>query len=178
MEARAAVSIAGRLLLYAACRTTTQGGNWAACAVVQRRYTKELVFLMMRFLQGNLLDAPTEALVNTVNTVGVMGKGIALMFKEAFSENFKAYETACKRGEVRLGHMFVTEGKQLIGPKWIINFPTKKDWKHPSRIEWIEEGLLDLKRVILEKKIRSIALPPLGSGNGKLDWMDVRPRIE
>ncbi len=133
---------------------------------------------MIKFTQGNLLDADVEALVNTVNTVGVMGKGIALMFKEAFNENYKAYEAACKRGEVQPGHMFVTERKQLIGPKWIINFPTKKDWKHPSKIEWIEDGLIDLKRVILGKNIRSVALPPLGSGNGKLDWKDVRPRIE
>lgn len=133
---------------------------------------------MITFTQGNLLEAKTEALVNTVNTEGVMGKGVALMFKEAFPENFKAYEAACKRGEVRVGRMFVTERHQFIGPKWIINFPTKKHWRPPSRLEWIEEGLNDLKRVIDEKGIRSVALPPLGSGNGQLDWADVRPRIE
>src|SRR6266852_4081391 len=81
---------------------------------------------MMRFVKGNLLDAKVDALVNTVNTVGVMGKGIALMFKEAFPENYAAYEKACKRDEVQLGHMFVTERDQFLGPKWIINFPTKK----------------------------------------------------
>jgi len=133
---------------------------------------------MITFTHGNLLDADAEALVNTVNTVGVMGKGIALMFKEAFPENFEAYEAACKRGDLRVGRMFVTERRQLIGPKWIINFPTKMHWRHPSKIGWIEEGLEDLKRVIVEKRIRSVALPPLGSGNGGLDWADIRPRIE
>src|SRR5580704_11959007 len=103
---------------------------------------------MIRFTQGNLLDSEAEALVNTVNTVGVMGKGIALMFKEAFPENFKAYATACKKGDVKVGEMFVTERRDLIGPRWIINFPTKKHWRHPSKLEWIEAGLADLKRVI------------------------------
>jgi O-acetyl-ADP-ribose deacetylase (regulator of RNase III) len=133
---------------------------------------------MITFTQGNLLDADVDALVNTVNTVGIMGRGVALMFKEAFPENFKAYEAACRRGEVQVGRMFVTERQQLMGPKWIINFPTKKHWRQPSNIEWIEEGLEDLKRVIIEKKISSIAIPPLGSGNGGLDWKEVRPKIE
>jgi len=133
---------------------------------------------MIIFKQGNLLDAGTDALVNTVNTVGVMGKGIALMFKEAFPENFQLYAAACKRGEIQLGHMFVTEGQRLGGPKWIINFPTKKHWRYPSKIEWIEDGLKDLVQVIKKNKIRTIALPPLGSGNGKLDWQEVRSKIE
>jgi O-acetyl-ADP-ribose deacetylase (regulator of RNase III) len=133
---------------------------------------------MMKFLQGNLLDAPTDALVNTVNTVGVMGKGIALMFKEAFPENFRAYDEAVKRKEVKIGQMFVTENRIFDGPKWLINFPTKKHWRQPSKMEWIVDGLKDLRRVIEEKEIRSIALPPLGCGNGGLDWSDVRPEIE
>src|SRR5205807_1442065 len=133
---------------------------------------------MIHFTTGNLLDADAEALVNTVNTVGVMGKGIALMFKEAFPENFKAYERACKEKRVQLGKMFVTEREDLLGPKWIINFPTKGHWKYPSQIKWIEEGLADLVRVMEEKKIRSIAIPPLGSGNGGLKWTEVRPLIE
>ncbi|HVO99163.1 MAG TPA: macro domain-containing protein [Bryobacteraceae bacterium] len=132
----------------------------------------------MKFLEGNLLDAPTEAVVNTVNTVGVMGKGIALMFKDAFPENFRAYEEAAKRKQVRIGQMFVTENRTLDGPKWLINFPTKKHWRQPSRLEWIVEGLQDLRRLIEEKKIRSIALPPLGCGNGGLEWSEVRPEIE
>jgi len=133
---------------------------------------------MMTFRQGNLLLAPVEALVNTVNTVGVMGKGIALMFKEAFPANFRAYEEACKRKEVQIGKMFVTENLALEGPHWLINFPSKKHWRQPSKLEWIVEGLQDLRRVIEEKKIASIALPPLGCGNGGLDWNEVRPEIE
>src|SRR5258706_14380940 len=116
---------------------------------------------MLAYAQGNLLHADVDALVNTVNTVGVMGKGIALMFKEAFPENFKAYEAACKHKEVQVGNMFVTERRDLVGPKWIINFPTKKHWRQPSKLEWITEGLRDLRRVIAQKSIRSIALPPL-----------------
>lgn len=107
-----------------------------------------------------------------------MGKGIALMFKETFPENFKVYEAACKSGDMQIGRMLVTERKDLMGPKWIINFPTKKHWRHPSKIEWIIDGLKDLKKVIAEMGIRSVALPPLGSGNGGLDWKDVRPMIE
>lgn len=133
---------------------------------------------MIEYTEGNLLDSKAEALVNTVNTVGVMGKGVALMFKEAYPENFKAYEAACKKNEVKVGRMFVTERDSFIGPKWIINFPTKEHWRGNSKLEWIETGLEDLKRVIIDKKIESIAIPPLGSGNGGLEWNDVRPRIE
>jgi O-acetyl-ADP-ribose deacetylase (regulator of RNase III) len=133
---------------------------------------------MMRFIQGNLLETPVEALVNTVNTVGVMGKGIALMFKEAFPANFLAYEEACKRHEVKIGRMFVTETGALSGPRWIINFPTKKHWRQPSRLEWITEGLDDLKRVIQQNHIHSVAVPPLGSGNGGLHWSEVRQQVE
>jgi O-acetyl-ADP-ribose deacetylase (regulator of RNase III) len=133
---------------------------------------------MMKFTQGNLLEAPAEALVNTVNTVGVMGKGIALMFKEAFPRNFRAYEDACKQKEISVGRMFVTETSSLEGPRWIINFPTKKHWRQPSKLEWIVEGLNDLRRVIQDRSIRSIALPPLGAGNGGLDWSEVRPEVQ
>ena len=132
----------------------------------------------MHFVKGNLLDAKVDALVNTVNTVGVMGKGIALMFKEAFPANFRAYEGACEAKQVRIGQMYVTENRTLEGPRWIINFPTKKHWRQPSKLKWIVEGLKDLRRVIQENDIRSIALPPLGSGNGGLDWSDVRPEIK
>ena len=132
----------------------------------------------MKFVQGNLLEAPVEALVNTVNTVGIMGKGIALMFKEAFPENFRAYEDACERKEVKIGHMFITESRTFEGPRWIINFPTKKHWRQPSKMEWITEGLKDLQQVIREHNIHSIALPPLGAGNGGLNWLDVRLEIQ
>lgn len=133
---------------------------------------------MINYKQGNLLEAPAEALVNTVNVVGVMGKGIALMFKESFPENYRLYEAACKAGEVELGKMFVTREKDLVDDRWIINFPTKKHWRHPSKVEWIREGLSDLVRVIRQKGIRSIALPPLGCGNGGLEWTQVRREIE
>jgi O-acetyl-ADP-ribose deacetylase (regulator of RNase III) len=137
-----------------------------------------MVSVMITFTEGNLLDADVDALVNTVNTVGVMGKGIALMFKEAFPENFQSYDDACKRKEVRLGQMFVFQRDDLYGPKWIINFPTKGHWKYPSKIQWIEDGLKDLKQFIERERIKSIAIPPLGSGNGKLDWAEVKPRIQ
>ena len=127
---------------------------------------------------GNLLEADADALVNTVNTVGVMGKGIALQFKNAFPTNFTEYERACKRDEVRLGAMFVFDASRLMRPRWIINFPTKKHWRSRSRLSDIEAGLVDLRRVIKELDISSIAIPPLGCGNGGLDWSDVRPRIE
>ena len=133
---------------------------------------------MITLTKGNLLEAPTEALVNTVNTVGVMGKGIALMFKTQFPDNFKAYTAACKKSSIKVGTMFVTPTGELGGPKWIINFPTKKHWRNPTKIEWIIDGLQDLQRVIQEKDIRSIAIPPLGCGNGGLKWAEVRPHIE
>lgn len=132
---------------------------------------------MIHYTQGNLLEADVEALVNTVNTVGVMGKGIALMFKERFPKNMDAYAQACKKGEVVTGKMFVTATNELVGPQWVVNFPTKQHWRSKSRMEWIEEGLQDLRRFINEKKIKSIAIPPLGSGHGGLDWQDVKPKI-
>jgi O-acetyl-ADP-ribose deacetylase (regulator of RNase III) len=132
---------------------------------------------MILFTRGNLLEAEAEALVNTVNTVGVMGKGIALMFKERFPENFRAYQAACKAGTFHVGDMLVTQQARLDGPKWIINFPTKEHWRNPSRIEWVESGLQRLRQVLVERGIASVALPPLGSGNGGLHWEDVKARI-
>jgi O-acetyl-ADP-ribose deacetylase (regulator of RNase III) len=125
--------------------------------------------------QGNLLTAQVDALVNTVNTVGVMGKGLALQFKNAFPENYAAYERACKAGEVTVGRMYVV--RRLASPKFIINFPTKKHWKQPSRLEYIRDGLRDLADQIKRLGIESIAVPPLGCGNGGLDWAVVRPLI-
>ena len=133
---------------------------------------------MIRFTQGNLLEADVEALVNTVNTVGIMGKGIALMFKEKFPENFRVYAAACESNDVEIGRMFVTERGALTGPRWIINFPTKKHWRTRTRLEWVEAGLADLRHVIERLGIRSIAVPPLGCGQGGLDWSAVRPLIE
>lgn len=125
--------------------------------------------------QGNLLQAQVDALVNTVNTVGVMGKGLALQFKNAFPENFAAYERACKTGEVAVGRMFVV--RRLASPRFIINFPTKKHWKQPSRVEYIRDGLRDLAEQIRRLEIKSIAIPPLGCGNGGLTWSEVKPLI-
>jgi O-acetyl-ADP-ribose deacetylase (regulator of RNase III) len=133
---------------------------------------------MIKFTQGNLLEARAEALVNTVNTVGVMGKGIALMFKERFAENMRLYAAACKAKQVQTGKMFVTEVRELDGPRWIVNFPTKQHWKAPSQMGWVEEGLQDLRRFLVEKQVKSIAIPPLGAGNGGLEWVEVREQIE
>ena len=126
--------------------------------------------------EGDLLGTDAEALVNTVNSVGVMGKGIALQFKQAFPENYSAYEAACKRGEVEPGKMFVF--RRSNNPRLIINFPTKKHWRGKSKIKDIESGLRALVNVVKAEKINSIAVPPLGCGNGGLEWNDVRPLIE
>lgn len=117
---------------------------------------------MISFHSTNLLKSDAEALVNTVNTVGIMGKGVALQFKEHFPLNFKLYQKACEAGEVRLGKMFVTETGQLTRPRYIINVPTKSDWRSYSKLNNIAEGLDDLVRVIQEKKITSIAVPRWG----------------
>ncbi|QKC99568.1 Appr-1-p processing protein [Mesorhizobium sp. NZP2298] len=133
---------------------------------------------MIEFRTGDILRADVEALVNTVNCVGIMGRGIALQFKNDFPENFRAYEAACVREEVQPGKMFVFETRTLTNPKFIINFPTKRHWRGKSRMEDIESGLKALVEEIRERGIRSIAIPPLGSGLGGLKWGDVRPRIE
>jgi O-acetyl-ADP-ribose deacetylase (regulator of RNase III) len=134
---------------------------------------------MIKNVTGNILESEADALVNTVNTVGVMGKGIALQFKNAFHNNYKAYVDACKKGEITVGKLFVTKDSNLAtGEKYIINFPTKKDWKKPSEYSYIETGLDDLKRILQEYKIKSVAIPPLGSGNGGLDWARVKKIIE
>ena len=133
---------------------------------------------MIQFSSGNLLEADVDALVNTVNCVGFMGKGIALQFKQAFPENFTAYQKACHASEVRPGRVFVFETRSMIGPKYIINFPTKRHWRGDSRMEDIEAGLEDLVQVVRRLGVQSIALPPLGCGLGGLNWGDVRPRIE
>ena len=133
---------------------------------------------MIEYKRGNILETDAEALVNTVNCVGVMGRGIALQFKKVFPANFKAYEAACKRREVQPGRMFVFETGQLTNPRYVINFPTKRHWRGESRLSDIEAGLDDLVREMETRGIRSIALPPLGSGLGGLNWLDVRAAIE
>ncbi len=132
---------------------------------------------MIIYKSGDIFAAEVDAVVNTVNTVGVMGKGLALQFKRRYPANYDAYRNACKLGEVNLGHMFVTETHELRGPRLIVNFPTKGHWKANSRLNDIRTGLDDLVRVIQEYGVTSIAVPPLGAGNGGLNWNDVRPII-
>ena len=132
---------------------------------------------MIEDTKGNLLTADAEALVNTVNCIGHMGKGIALQFKQAHPDDFKAYARACGAGEVKPGRMFIHETGLLMNPKYIINFPTKRHWRGPSRIEDIEAGLEALATDVERLGIRSVAVPPLGCGNGGLDWGVVRPMI-
>jgi O-acetyl-ADP-ribose deacetylase (regulator of RNase III) len=134
---------------------------------------------MIQFVEGNLLESQAEALVNTVNTVGVMGKGIALQFKNAYPENYKQYVQACKDKTIGIGKLLVTEEQTLMyGKKIIVNFPTKTDWRKPSEYSYIEQGLTALVQIIQTRGIKSIAIPPLGAGNGGLDWSRVKSLIE
>jgi O-acetyl-ADP-ribose deacetylase (regulator of RNase III) len=133
---------------------------------------------MIEPTQGNLLEADAEALVNTVNCVGVMGKGIALQFKQAFPENFTHYAKVCKEKQMKPGRMLVFETGSILNPKYIINFPTKRHWKGKSKMEYIESGLVDLITQVKHLHIRSIAIPPLGAGLGGLNWSEVKQRIE
>lgn len=134
---------------------------------------------MIQYITGNILDSNAKALVNTVNTMGVMGKGIALQFKKAYPNNYKAYEKASKREEIKVGKMFVTlDSNTTTGERIIINFPTKTNWRKPSEYKYIEDGLDNLVEVINNKQIKSIAIPPLGAGNGGLNWEKVKKLIE
>lgn len=133
---------------------------------------------MIEYKTGNIFTEDVDALVNSVNCVGFMGRGIALQFKNVFPENFEAYADACKRKEVQPGRMFVYEAENLTGPRYIVNFPTKRHWRGKSRMEDIVAGLDALAREIEERGIQSIALPPLGSGLGGLEWADVRSHVE
>jgi O-acetyl-ADP-ribose deacetylase (regulator of RNase III) len=133
---------------------------------------------MIEFKQGNLLEAETEALVNTVNCVGVMGKGIALQFKQAFPDNFKQYKQACNAHQVQPGQMFIVASDTLFHPRYIINFPTKRHWRSKSKLEDIQIGLIALTTDIERLAIQSVAIPPLGCGNGGLGWEIVKPLVE
>ena len=133
---------------------------------------------MIEYKTGDLLAENAEAITNTVNCVGVMGRGIALQFKQQFPENFKAYAAACKRGEVQPGRMFVFDMGGIANPRYIINFPTKRHWRDESRLEDIDSGLKSLIKEIQNRSIGSIAIPPLGCGLGGLDWAQVKRHIE
>jgi len=135
--------------------------------------------MSINFVQGNLLKQDdVDAIVNTVNCVGVMGKGIALQFKNKWPANYQQYEVACKKKLVKTGQMFVHDSGGLVKPNFIINFPTKDHWRGNSKIEYIKDGLSDLVGQIKQLNIKSIAIPPLGCGNGGLDWNEVKPLIE
>lgn len=133
---------------------------------------------MIHYLTGDLFDSKAVALVNTVNLLGVMGKGVALQFKNRFPQNFKQYKAACQNGEIAIGKLFVTREATVFGEQLIINFPTKTDWRKPSEYSYIEAGLNDLIRVLNEYQIDSVALPPLGAGNGGLNWDNVKKLID
>jgi O-acetyl-ADP-ribose deacetylase (regulator of RNase III) len=133
---------------------------------------------MLELKQGNLLEEDAEALVNAVNCVGVMGKGIALQFKQAFPENFQQYKKACDAKVVQPGRMFTVPTGKLFNPKYIINFPTKRHWREKSIIEYVQTGLKALMPEVQQLRITSIAIPALGCGNGGLDWLEVKPLIE
>lgn len=130
---------------------------------------------MIHYITGNIFDSKADALVNTVNTVGVMGKGIALQFKEAFPENYRIYRQVCKDKKLDVGEMLITEeSSETYGHKTIVNFPTKRHWRYPSEYSFISQGLAALKKEIEQRKINSIAIPALGSHNGGLEWQRVK----
>lgn len=133
---------------------------------------------MLKIVTGDLLSAQTEVLVNTVNTVGVMGKGIALQFKRKFPENYRVYAKACKNGEVKIGEVLTVPLATLDMPQYIINFPTKKHWRQPSKLEYVQSGLVSLVAEIQRLGVTSVAIPPLGCGHGGLAWKEVLPLIE
>ena len=130
---------------------------------------------MITYLSGDLFQSPAKVLVNTVNTVGVMGKGIALKFKRIYPEMFAAYRNHCERGDLKIGQLFLYKTPN----KWILNFPTKKHWRNPSKVEYIEAGLRKLRASCSEAGMTSIAFPELGCGNGELDFeLHVKPLME
>ena len=133
---------------------------------------------MIKITQGDILSANVDAIVNTVNCVGVMGKGLALQFKKAYPDNYETYKLACEHKAIRTGKMFTFMRKSQSNPKYIINFPTKQHWRDPSKIEFIDDGLTDLVRVVPYLSIKSIAIPPLGCGLGGLEWSIVLPKIK
>lgn len=175
------IGVYSRAVFQQAVNALPVGGHRPQVKVKPEWYsdlTDKKLAKMIEYKSGDILREDAEALINTVNCVGVMGRGIALQFKKAFPANFKAYATACKNEEVRPGRMFVFETGQLTNPRFIINFPTKRHWRGKSRMEDIEAGLTALVDTIHHYNICSIAIPPLGSGLGGLEWSEVKPRIE
>ncbi|WP_338759666.1 macro domain-containing protein [Bernardetia sp. ABR2-2B] len=132
----------------------------------------------MNYTKGNILESSTEVIINPVNTVGVMGKGLALAFKKEFPHNYKIYKEACKNKTIDIGKLLLVDESNLERKKFIINFPTKKHWRNPSKIEYIEEGLKDLVQILKNNNFESMAIPALGCGLGGLEWEDVRLLLE
>lgn len=132
----------------------------------------------MNYTKGNILESNTEVIINPVNTVGVMGKGLALQFKQKFPTNYKIYKEACKNQTIDIGKLLLVDESNLERKKFIINFPTKKHWRNSSKIEYIEEGLKDLVRIIETQSFESMAIPALGCGLGGLEWESVKLLIE
>lgn len=129
---------------------------------------------MIEYIQGNIFDSPAQVIVNTVNTVGVMGKGLALSFKQRYPEMFKRYRTVCERKQLTVGKLML-----FYEPDhWILLFPTKENWRNPSKMEYLEKGLIKFVNTYAEKNITSIAFPKLGCGNGELSWDEVKPLME
>ncbi len=129
---------------------------------------------MFEYIEGNIFDSPAQVIVNTVNTVGVMGKGLALEFKKRYPEMFADYRAACEKRQFTMGKLMLWRAPD----HWILMFPTKENWRNPSKLEYIERGLINFVNSYAEKNISSIAFPKLGCGNGELDWNDVRPLME
>lgn len=137
--------------------------------------------MAIRYKSGDMFEQPAEAIVNTVNCVGVMGKGVALEFKRRWPANFRAYKRLCDAGKLAPGRLFVFENNDVLAEanhRFLINFPTKQHWRAPSKIEYIDSGLDAFVREIRRLAIKSVVLPPLGCGNGGLKWSDVRPLME
>lgn len=157
---------------------------WVRCRAWRCRrfsvtcFTTYPLVQMITYTTGDLLASKAEALVNAVNTVGVMGKGIALQFKQQFPEMYKLYKSAADRKELQVGKVQVVPVQAAGSVKYILNFPPKQHWRFPSKIEWVREGLVDLREQIIRYDIKSVALPPLGCGNGGLEWAAVKPLIE
>jgi O-acetyl-ADP-ribose deacetylase (regulator of RNase III) len=129
---------------------------------------------VLTYLKGDMFNSPAQVLVNTVNVVGVMGKGVALEFKSRYPDMFKQYQKICEDKSLDIGKLFLWKKSD----KWVLLFPTKKHWKNPSKLEFIQAGLEKFKTNWYKMGIESIAFPRLGCGNGGLDWNDVRPMME